>query len=196
MDSLVTDTIIVTSNEINITDSSTLPLFNNWFLQHILLRFEVKESNPIKLIILRNFKRCLIVCPDHIISEAVMQTLKETPPCDSLIFSYSIADSLGNETLQKDYLKVPEHEKLYLISPPSSPPPEFDYARCEDKPSMKTHAHDIKRTLHKATSFVAVESPVGTITVDTCDDVDNNGPSLEGIRTALPPKSIFDDIED
>ncbi|KAL3231191.1 Calcipressin-like protein [Nakaseomyces bracarensis] len=196
MDSLVTDTIIVTSNKVNITDSSTLPLFNEWFLKHILLRFRVEESNPIKLIILRNFKRCLIVCPDHIISEAVMSTMKETPPCEDLIFNYSLTDSLGNATLEKDYLKVPEHEKLYLISPPCSPPPEFDYSKCEDRPSMKTHAHEILRPLHKATSFVAVESSVGKITVDTCDDIDNSGPTLEGVRTALPPKSIFDDIED
>lgn len=196
MNSRATDTIIVTSNKRNITDSSTLPLFNEWFLKHILQRFKIKENNPIKLIILRKFRRCLIVCPDHAISEVVMETLKKAPPCDSLIFNYSTTDSLGNDTLEKDYLQVPKSEKLYLISPPSSPPSEFDYSKCEDKPSTRTHAHQVSKSPHKSSSFVAVESSVGTITVSLCDDNGNDGPALDGIRTALPPKSIFDDIED
>ncbi|KAH7590056.1 Calcipressin [Nakaseomyces glabratus] len=196
MDSLVTDTIILTSNERDITGQEILPILASWFEDNVLSNIQVLPANPIQLLLLKNFKRCLIICPDHAVSNAVMQKLKLKVPLPDLIFNYSITDSQNNSSVKKDYLKVPEHQRLFLISPPSSPPPEFDYSKCEDKPSFKTHAHQPEKILRQATSFVAIESQVGTITVNTCDDYNNGDPGLEGVRTALPPKSIFDDIDE
>ena len=48
--------------------------------------------------------------------------------------------STGPGNNSKQYLELPEHRTIFLISPPTSPPPEFDYSRCEEEPSKETFA--------------------------------------------------------
>ena len=139
-DSLVTDTVIVTATDIDVTAPSTIDALQQWLTEKILLHYQVNIDDPLQIIILNKFKRVLLICPDHQISQRIMETSRESS--DSLRclhFNYSMID--GKYTSKKEYLQLPPQKKLFLISPPPSPPPEFDYSLCEGPPNAMTGSH-------------------------------------------------------
>ncbi|CCE62807.1 hypothetical protein TPHA_0D01670 [Tetrapisispora phaffii CBS 4417] len=112
-----------------------------WLYDNILTKFEINNSNPLVLLKLEKFKRILIVAPDHQLSELIISSIVQSNHFSELYcrICYTLQDSKINE---RTYLEVPKSQKLFLISPPVSPPPEFDFERVEDEPSRITHHID------------------------------------------------------
>ena len=137
-DRVITDTIIITSDKCDIIDNDNVERIQAWLSKSILMKFQINESEPLQLIILKRFKRILLICPNHVISQHVMDA-SHASEVEKFNFSYSLQDGHKNST--KQYLKVPESEKMFLISPPASPPPEFDFTKCEDAPQRHVQSH-------------------------------------------------------
>ncbi|CCD24051.1 Rcn1p NDAI_0C03910 [Naumovozyma dairenensis CBS 421] len=199
--SSVTDTVIVTSDKVNVTDRDIVEVIQKWLTDTVLLEFDVLPDLPIEIVILGSMKRLLIICPNHAISKYIKE-MEPKPDNLPLNIGYSLVDGRATAAPKK-YLELPPHETLFLVSPPASPPPEFDYSKCEGPPSSLTHpSHDEKQqhttlreeTLKEPGTYTLIDSKSGRITVDTCAQADRPvHMTLEQVRTAFPPKSMFDD---
>lgn len=210
MGNIITDTIIITSDKCDIVDNDNVERIQVWLSKNILRKFQINENEPLQLIILKRFKRILLICPSHDISQHVMDAPRALE-MENFNFSYSLQD--GQRNLTKQYLKVPESEKMFLISPPASPPPEFDFSKCEDAPQRHIQSHiqqDQQQRLEASQllpnnpdknnngTFTLLKSKVGAITIDRCPTNDGNGQMqlADHVKTAFPPKSIFDTDDD
>ncbi|CAH2354163.1 calcipressin-like protein [[Candida] railenensis] len=117
-----------------------------------IIQFLAQKKREIEFITLPKFGRILLLCASKIEAEITYQDLKDSNYGTQFNISYSIKD---NDTLIRstattsdefvEYLELPsEHgSKRFLISPPLSPPPEWDHwQKAEEGPS--------KQTLHSA----------------------------------------------
>lgn len=193
---MITNTIIVTSNKDNIIEN--VNVLQDWLMENILQRQQVTSKNPMQLIILRNLQRVLIISPTQQISQLIMSlsgTLKA-----SLRFTYSLTDSSDDSAI--DYLSVPKSEKMFLISPPTSPPPEFDYSKCEAPPPClptTTKTENEEPDPDAEAVFTLLSSKIANITVEHCAGGTSPQTTLRDEhyqRTALPPISSFSSDEE
>lgn len=225
MSGMVTDTIIVTSKTRDACQENVLQYLQNWLSETILLSYQIDEVSPIQLINLKKFDRSLIIAPNREIAQAIMQLFQNNSNTNnnndglahynlqSLTFNYSTVDS----NMEIKYLDLPKHDKLFLISPPSSPPPEFDYSRCEDIPNKHPHIHLKKfgtqisdynnntdsqngnniynnENNNNGSHFTLLTSDIANITVDSCELLDDDSTiKVDEFKTMMPPRSIFDD---
>lgn len=210
MGKVVTDTVIITSNKCDVVDNGSVEIIQAWLSKNILMKFQINENQPLQLIILKRFKRILLICPNHDLSEHVMDA-SLAGEVNKFNFSYSLQD--GYRDLTKQHLRVPESEKMFLISPPASPPPEFDFSKCEDAPQRHIQSHIQKEQQRRMEAghllpknpdegdngtFTLLKSKVGAITIDRCPTNDGYGQTqlADHVKTAFPPKSIFDTDDD
>ena len=215
-DEHITNTIIVTSsnNEDDITDKKQIQTLNDWLGYTVLQEYNITNEKPLQLIILKNFKRILLITSNHNISRYIIdESRKNEPLIKSFKFNYSLTDTTS--TVEKQYLQLPKGERLFLISPPTSPPPGFDYSRCEEEPNRhslsKSHLQDqphLYEILNDNSGndsgnnlpreVTLLDNNMGKIIVNTCENLqiedDDNDTNL--IPTSMPPRSIFDDDED
>ncbi|CAI4034615.1 hypothetical protein SMKI_11G0610 [Saccharomyces mikatae IFO 1815] len=206
MDEIITDTIIITSSKCDIVHNDNVGKIQAWLCKRILMKFQINENDPIQLIILKRLKRILLICPNHDISRHIMNA-SHTSEVEKFNFNYSLQD--GHKNIAKQYLKVPESEKMFLISPPASPPPEFDFTKCEDAPQRHVQSciqqeqqqrmkanHLLPKGPDKESNgtFTLLKSKAGAITIDRCptNDADGQIRLADHVKTAFPPKSIFD----
>lgn len=196
---MITNTIVVTSNKDSIIEN--LNVLQDWLMDNILQRQQITSKNPMQLIILRNLQRVLIISPAQEISQLIM-TLSSSLKV-SLRFTYSLTDS-GDDTAIS-YLNVPKSEKMFLISPPTSPPPEFDYSRCEAPPPCQPTINKIENekpevAVETEAVVTLLNSKVANITVEHCAGTTSPQnvlrDELSYQRTALPPISSFPSDEE
>lgn len=134
-----TNTLILTE-----LDSS---LLNN--PSNLLEYISQHNNNLIELIVLIKFSRILIICESSSIATDILNLLKSSP--FNIRISYSLRDNKFNlnqsdltiNHLDQDmqYLELPSEagSRRFLISPPLSPPAEWDHwDKVEEGPNQKT----------------------------------------------------------
>ncbi|CCH58815.1 hypothetical protein TBLA_0A10370 [Henningerozyma blattae CBS 6284] len=198
----ITDTIIITSSqsETSITDVAIVDYIESWIEDNVLTHYKVVSSNPVELVALRSFKRVLVICPTIELSEIIMEkmnSIQNNPLLSNLQLNYAAFDSkdLHNDDYEKKYLKLPKGEKRFLVSPPTSPPPEFDYSKVEEAPNVFHHKTPLMFNEVQGRATL-VKSSVGTIILDNsaCSSLQTlEEPSIREFKTAMPPKSIFEE---
>lgn len=183
----VTTTIIVTSQYDNVLEQ--VDFLRSWLSENTLKKFTITSQTPIQLIVLRNFQRILIVSPTLEISQQIMSVAMPR----SLCMSYAPSNTVSSI----QHLEVPKSERMFLISPPTSPPPGFDYSRCEEPPPEPQPTHTYKHTYQSDVPVTILNSRVANITVHPCREDRSVESGMDQYqRTAMPPKSIFDEESD
>lgn len=111
----------------------------------LLIEFLSKHEKNCELISLIKFGRILLICKDNVISQQVLHLLRTSEPWSQFYTTYSIQDNEFAAEIeveqQIDYLELPSEEgsKRFLISPPLSPPPEWEHwSKVEDGPNKQT----------------------------------------------------------
>lgn len=109
-----------------------------------LMTYLAHKNKKCELISLNRFGRILLICDTSQISQDIFNVLKESDQWKNLYITYSIQDneiSMGFEVAQLvDYLQLPSEDgsKRFLISPPLSPPPEWDHwDKVEERPNTQ-----------------------------------------------------------
>ncbi|KAI9482291.1 hypothetical protein LPJ78_002359 [Coemansia sp. RSA 989] len=125
---------------------------------------------------LKSFQRCLAVFHETADAHAAMRRLNGTSVLgdNKLRLYFSMHTPLVN---RPDNLAVPDQEKLWLISPPGSPPIDWRQTR-EQPPNSKHLDHRLEAALQ--------ELEMGTFTLDpaaVADDDDDN--ILEHTRESI-----------
>lgn len=117
-----------------------------------LVEFLSKKNYTIELVALPKFGRILVICDIAENSQEVLQSLKHSGEWGHLGITYSIrdnhwsilgsdADLFASKVDSKDYLELPleDGSRRFLISPPLSPPAEWDHwDRVEEGPNAKS----------------------------------------------------------
>ncbi|CUS23697.1 LAQU0S11e02234g1_1 [Lachancea quebecensis] len=210
---MVTNTLIITSNKKDVTQGETTDQIRNFLESQVLTRYSVTRADAMQLVVLPALQRLILVCPSAEIAQEAMAAKAQHPDLDSLQFRFSVVDTTLDS--RKQYLKLPPKQSMFLVSPPTSPPPEFDYSRLEDVPnrekglapvshhSQTPAAQPAEQALLSTGHHVLLETPRASITLDCCakntatgDEPVTDHVSINGVRTGMPPRSIFDDIED
>ncbi|KAI8051973.1 Calcipressin-domain-containing protein [Syncephalis plumigaleata] len=109
------------------------------------------------------------------------------------------------EEKKNTLLGVPDNDRLWLISPPGSPPVDWESTR-EDPPNLRTHADDLFAALNRvveqqtrqremqATASLSLPSPIeAPTTIQLFDNSDkkNAGHHLGGnVQTLLPSSKV------
>lgn len=184
----LTNTIIVTSNTDDVLDK--LEPLKQWLTERVLSQLHITAQHPVEIIVLRNFQRVMIISPTRQTSQQILQTLQNGDPPFSLSYNHSMADT---DDQSVDYLKVPKSEKMFLISPPTSPPPGFDYSRCEQPPPR---AHTVDQQPHAEGSefLTLLDSKIASIALQRCEDTAKPA-STSYTPTQMPPRP-FDEPAD
>lgn len=177
----VTNTIVVSSQDDELLES--LEPLKQWLTDNVLCKTTVTAENPIQLIVQRHSQTALIVCPTHEIAHMVHETLHTTPLTRSLAYDYAEKDF--DDAM--DRLQVPKSDRVFLTSPPTSPPPGFDYARCEQPPPA--HPHPMDPPGDQREFLTLLDSKIARIALQRCSD--NAKPAHQDslVRTACPPRS-------
>lgn len=149
-----------------------------------------------QLILLPGFKRVLVVTESRKAAQTLMNKKDEL---DGVKLRYTLTDTEGpmvhpGEEIGR--LKVPPSRRQFLVSPPTSPPPEFDFTRCEGAPPVSPGHKASLSSKHASGEALGhhtlLSSAAGTITIDPVEDAESE-PQEPMPHTTLPPKSIFDE---
>ncbi|KAM3160662.1 Calcipressin-like protein [Lachancea thermotolerans] len=210
---MATNTLIITSDKKDVTQGETADQVRKFLESQVLTRYSVTRADAMQLVALPSLQRLILVCPSVEIAQEAMTAKARHPDLESLQFRFSVADTTLDS--RKQYLKLPPKQSMFLVSPPTSPPPEFDYSRLEETPnrekglapvshhSQTSAAQPAEQALLSTGHHVLLETPRASITLDCCtrdtdagDEPTTDHVSVSGVRTGMPPRSIFDDVED
>lgn len=161
-------------------------------LKQWLLKSGVGEM---QLILLPSFRRVLVVTESR---KAAQTLVHNKSGLNGVNLRYTLTDTEGsvvNPSEDIGRLKVPPSRRQFLVSPPTSPPPEFDYSKCEEPPSSFSHKLS-EQSNHTSSDDLGprtlLSSSAGTITIDPARTI--GGEAQDPMpHTVLPPKSIFDE---
>lgn len=159
-------------------------------------------NETVKVVVLKQLKRIILIFKDVVVAHTAVKFLKS--PDYTIGFSKMSTSTDGND---KDaYLQLPSNTRMFLISPPASPPSEFDYEKVEEEPNTNQSytIHDLKQLNNhhdvdtKQLESIILNNSTGTpkIVLHPVNGEDNSiiSEEIKKFRTALPPKSVFDDI--
>lgn len=179
----VTNTIIVTSDADSVLEQAES--LEQWLSQRVLSHRHITAENPVEMVILQEFQRVMIISPTREVSQEIKQALENGVTPFSLHYSYSMADTSDQSP---EYLTVPKSKRVFLISPPTSPPPEFDYARCE-QPPPRARTHEQRHT-DDSQFLTLLDSKIASIALQRCDpEQSSETTTSRQNRTALPPRT-------
>ncbi|SCU86758.1 LAMI_0D03510g1_1 [Lachancea mirantina] len=204
-----TNTIIITSDAIEVAETQYVTKIQRFLSDTTLKRHNVAAPNAIQILPLRGLQRVVIVFPDVKMSCEFMDAVRDTDCGEDVRLNFSMLNTDATHSESK-YLKLPPHEKLFLVSPPASPPPEFDYSRLEDPPVRSWPENRQSRDVcensidSNSPARVLLQHPAGTIVIDqhqefsrdTLQDDDVPFQSVASFKTGMPPKSTFDTSSD
>ncbi|CDO96359.1 unnamed protein product [Kluyveromyces dobzhanskii CBS 2104] len=200
---LATNTVIVTSATEDVCSSPLLDDIVNRVQKCVVDTRQIYGTNAVRVVSLPGFKRLLVTSPDLETSREVKSLNVLFPACK---FGFSLTDHVigSNEEFSagtvKSYLKVPEAQTVFLVSPPASPPPGFDYSRLEEWPNRNTghEAADVHLDVNTKPSVRTVFDNGHTriLVEGYADTAPDQANLMHHIKTSMPPESTFDDIED
>lgn len=183
-----TNTLIATNNNGDLAHD--LGPLKSWLLE--------SGVGEMQLIHLPSLKRVLVVTESR---EAASRLMSRKGNLTDIRLRYTLTDTEGalvNPDEQTGRLQVPPHKRTFLISPPASPPPEFDYSRCEEPPDRaEPTIFDKDKDLEDSETNsegqkTLLSSAAGTITIQPATTLGERATEPMP-HTSLPPKSIFDD---
>ncbi|EGV60094.1 hypothetical protein CANTEDRAFT_126964 [Yamadazyma tenuis ATCC 10573] len=186
-----------------------------------LVKFLASHNITCELVSLRRFGRILLICDDHQVSQSIRQLLQNSPQWSHLAVTFSLQDNeltSGREVSEKmDYLELPAQDgsRRFLISPPLSPPPEWDHwDKVEEGPhrTAMTNPEELSHLLWERLGgvnstevrrfqaedtrdlkiepqvvFEDIDNDVPAILLDRVDYEQPSGPSKPVFKTSLPP---------
>jgi len=203
------------------------------------LQQEIIENIPntdlVQFIILKTFKRILIIFNNKKSISKVFKFMKLKHD-DVFTIGYSLND-YSSFDINDNYLELPDNSRMFLISPPASPPIDFNYDQVEEEPNkLQIYTHEelneifkknngeisnlisenLKKTQYSnsKTSELLEKSIIDfkneIILNDSNDDLkpkiilnpingENDhliGRAIQSFKTSLPPKSVFDELDD
>lgn len=158
------------------------------------------SNETVEVVVLKQLKRIILIFKDAAVAHTAIKFLKS----GDYTIGFSKISTSPDGSDRDAYLKLPSNTRMFLISPPASPPSEFDYAKVEEEPNTNQSytIHDIKQlnNHHDAEQLesIILSNSTGTpkIILHPVNGEDNSTISeeIKKFRTALPPKSVFDDI--
>lgn len=193
----ITDTVIITSKTQNVCSQ---PIFNE-IVEHIQTYIvnvnEINDSNPLEIASLPGFRRIVVISPSHRISVQVRALARDMP---DYTFGFSMTDHhtncTGSTHLRNSSLKVPETNRVFLVSPPASPPSDFDYSRLEETPNSSS-LHTLEPSNNCAGNpCTLLDNGQVQITLNPSQTQGTSTKSVTTIKTSMPSSSTFDDIID
>ncbi|QEU58270.1 Rcn1 [Kluyveromyces lactis] len=207
-DDFATDTVIITSKT---KDVCSKPLFDeivHKVQECVVNTRQIYGADAVRVITLPGFKRILVTSPNIEASREVKSLNPLFPDCK---FGFSITNHVaesnslaefphtGTDTVM-NHLKVPPAQTLFLVSPPASPPPGFDYSRLEEWPNRNTGHEEagagIDDDSKPAVRKVFDNGHTRIIVEGSTNSEPNHTALMQHIKTAMPPISTFDDVED
>lgn len=201
-------------------------------LQHEIIA-NIPNTDLVQFIILKTFKRILIIFNNKQSSIKVYDHFKTTH--DDFTTGYSLHD-YSSFDINDNYLELPDNSRMFLISPPASPPIDFNYDQVEEEPNrLQIYTHEelqeimkdnntdfenlvtenLKKTKYSNNETSSSKRSImdfakEIILNDSNDDSkpkiilnpingENDhliGRAIQSFRTSLPPKSVFDELDD
>lgn len=117
----------------------------------LLVNFLSHKKHLIELVALERLQRIIIICETSITATEIAEYIAQSPQWHNIRISYSLKGNqytrlnreVWDKDLQqeKDYLELPAEiaSKRFLISPPLSPPAEWDlWDKVEEGPNQQT----------------------------------------------------------
>lgn len=181
---MINGTLIITSNVKNVIENIFVDEIKQFIFGKVITYWRITNDNPIEIIILKSLKRLIIVCPRIDISEFIHRNLN--------IQHIQIKLSLTSTPRNSLFLEPPIAKRIFLVSPPQSPPSEFEFDKYEEIPNKDVgHSYNYE-SYENDTTHTIVKTPHCEIIIDKCETLDNSNVSIPlPIPTSMPPKSIF-----
>lgn len=170
-----------------------------------LVEFLSKKNYTIELVALPKFGRILVICDITENSQEVLQSLKLSSEWGYLGITYSIrdnhwsildsdADLFASKVDSKDYLELPleDGSRRFLISPPLSPPAEWDHwDRVEEGPNSKSvySPQDLSHLLWERLGGLQSSD----VRKYQDEDIEENEYEIRDMKTE--PEVLFEDID-
>ncbi|KAJ2092133.1 hypothetical protein GGI09_005934 [Coemansia sp. S100] len=134
---------------------------------------------------LPSFERCLAVFTHTVDAQAAHRSLNLTMllPNNKLRLFYSRHTSMSQT--RRAFLEVPAQEKLWLISPPGSPPINWRQTR-EDPPNSKHLDYRLEAALQELSMGQFTLNPTDVADYDSTDSSDENCTASSARAAELP----------
>ncbi|KAJ1944813.1 hypothetical protein EC988_005894, partial [Linderina pennispora] len=143
---------------------------------------------------LPSFARCLAVFTETGNAQTAMRTLNRTAALDTnhMYMYYSMHTSL--QQAQDNFLHVPAEEKLWLISPPGSPPIDWRQTR-EEPPNSRNLERGLERALRELGSGGFVLNPQEVEDYESAEE-GLDGFSLDGPRQHISKGGVDEESDE